>query len=242
MKKFTLIELLVVISIIAVMAALLLPVLNQARSTAKTISCLNNLKQIGLAQANYTSGNNDWIVPGAVPYSNWTTNEKFWVPLLADYRNGKTSGMYGVSHHGPTTQKSHFVCPGESIPFGQHSDGKFQYTHYTVNLYLTGQSNTRDKLYNYWRKTGALTVPSEALFCGDNLMLNQYGAWSTNDMAYRHGMQDRKPMTYPHGTTVTSKGKCNMLFMDAHVEGYLHARFIVRPGGTTTQNFMNGFK
>lgn len=59
-KRFTLIELLVVIAIISILAGMLLPTLGKTRETAKSITCVNNQRQIGLLFDNYHSDFNDY--------------------------------------------------------------------------------------------------------------------------------------------------------------------------------------
>ena len=82
MKKhgFTLIEVLVVIAIIAIVAVMLLPALAKAREKARAISCVNNMKQIGLIIAQYTMNNDDVIAPAFNDASRTLTNDiyKFW--------------------------------------------------------------------------------------------------------------------------------------------------------------------
>src|SRR5690349_22969977 len=62
-RGFTLIELLVVISIIATLAALILPAVQNARATARRAECLNNMRNCGVAAQSYASSRN-----GNLPY------------------------------------------------------------------------------------------------------------------------------------------------------------------------------
>ena len=73
-RGFTLIELLVVIAIIAVLIALLLPAVQAAREAARRAQCINNLKQIGLALANYHDGLGAYP-PGYIAASRYVDGE-----------------------------------------------------------------------------------------------------------------------------------------------------------------------
>jgi prepilin-type N-terminal cleavage/methylation domain-containing protein/prepilin-type processing-associated H-X9-DG protein len=129
---FTLIELLVVIAIIAVLIALLLPAVQSAREAARRISCVNNLKQIGLALHNYESANSCFPPSGESTYfqvsSGDTPRTQFvdggWSALarLLPFVEGNGSfnalnfgveynEATGMNYTGASTVFNFFLCP-----------------------------------------------------------------------------------------------------------------------------------
>jgi prepilin-type N-terminal cleavage/methylation domain-containing protein/prepilin-type processing-associated H-X9-DG protein len=115
-NAFTLIELLVVIAIIAILAAILFPVFAQAREKARAISCLSNMKQIGMAEQMYVQDYDErtffranataptpWRSPAIIPDANLRAQASWWNLLLPYIKNNQIFTC--PSDAGPTLSK-----------------------------------------------------------------------------------------------------------------------------------------
>lgn len=134
-KSFTMIELLVVLAIILLLASMILPSLAKARERARTISCINNLKQLSLAFTIYSDSNNGYMLIGCNDQNQWIGH---------NWRSGLFTGMennYDIDWTSPyyTKWKQVFpiaFCPNERSFGAEHAYGIIAQSNaraYTVN-------------------------------------------------------------------------------------------------------------
>lgn len=214
-KRFTLIELLVVIAIIAILASLLLPALNKARSMAKKIGCTNNFKQIGVAVCSYTVDYNTYLPQaGQDFYTNWKYEISPYLKIDASW------------YDHPEFSKKNFLCPSWTEPEPIATD--FLKGGYGWNFYYCGYNENDSDPWYHRKKLLSANSPENTILSADatdwkNAGVENYAyLYTTSILPW--GTTPNPPVGNRHSDGI------NTLRADFHVEWNLQS--MLREGKT----------
>ncbi len=211
-REFTLIELLTVIAIIAILAGMMLPAIGRARVTAKQTECLNNMSQLGKAEAMFAVDHKQRITPSNALGESADPQKYYTYPACLYTYLGK--------------EKSAFVCPDDDIEASGvtfYNDGStFELKRISFLPNTNGVHNYGVGAFSACRSLSSIESPSQKASLAETKTGDGDPAIGSNG-TYKDG-DNWKAATYKNegaglfNLKAHGDGRSNFLYMDGHAE------------------------
>jgi prepilin-type N-terminal cleavage/methylation domain-containing protein/prepilin-type processing-associated H-X9-DG protein len=209
---FTLIELLAVVAVIAMVAALLLPVVSKAKGSAQRVQCANNLHQMGVGLQVFLDNNHSYPVLITSTNDGYPQGDRTWIAQLEREGIGISQPSSNYFHEGlwkcPSARWSHSAMRRNAEPdcYGYNAYGIASTTSLRNELALQGHYNP-----DTYARTGVteseVAVPSDMIAIADD--------YNTSVVLMRRNLSEIASFG---NFLIRHQGKANVLFCEGHIE------------------------